>query len=155
MIPATLCLAVLLILTSASLARPLRRVASSPSCTLNQESMPSLHGLILRSSPRVVAQGRLIKGLYYSDSLNGPHSLAAFFIACDRILEENPFLVMDFRSRRYSFDGDRDGCADATGLMPLLKIDPADFYPAKDRSEEICDEEPVSERRATVLADVP
>jgi hypothetical protein len=117
--------------------------------------MPNFHGLILRSSPRVAAQGRLIKGLYYSESQNGPYTLAAFFIACDRILEANPFLVMDFRSRHYSFDGNRDGCADAMGLMSLPEIDPAEFYPALDQSEEICDEDAVSERQARISAAVP
>jgi hypothetical protein len=113
--------------------------------------MPNLNGLVLRTSPRVLAQGQLIKGLYYSESLIGPHALAAFFIACDRILEANPFLVMDFRSRHYSFDGDRDGCADATGLMPMPDIDPADFYEAVDQSEEICGEDAVSERQSRIL----
>ncbi len=47
--------------------------------------------------------GRLIKGLYYSDSLKGPHALAAFFIV-DRLLEPKPFLMMDFRSHQFSFD---------------------------------------------------
>jgi hypothetical protein len=32
--------------------------------------------LMLRSSPRVAAMGRRIKGLYCSESLNGPHTLA-------------------------------------------------------------------------------
>jgi hypothetical protein len=92
----------------------------------------------------VTATGRLIKGLYYSDSLNGPHALAAFFIACDRLREPNPFLVMDFRSHQFSFDGNRDGCVEATGLMPLPEIDPADFYPAVERAEEICDKDAIS-----------
>ena len=109
--------------------------------------MPDLKGLTLRSSPRVGATGRLIKGLYYSDSLNGPHIFAAFFIACDRLLEPMPFLVMDFRSSQFSLDCDRDGCAEATGLMPLPEIDPADFYPAVDRADEICDEDAISQRQ--------
>jgi hypothetical protein len=67
MLAALLCLPVLLMLTSVCLARPLRRVASAPSCLSGQQVMPDLHGLTLRSSPRVEATGRLIKGLYYSD----------------------------------------------------------------------------------------
>ena len=102
-----------------------------------------------------MATGRLIKGLYYSDSLNGPHTLAAFFIACDRQLEPMPFLVIDFRSHRFSFDGNRDGCADATGLMPLPEIDPADFYPAVERSEEICDQDAISRHQTNRLVAVP
>jgi hypothetical protein len=144
MLAAILCLSVLLMLTSASLARPLRHVTSAPFCSLGQLSMPDLNRLTLRSNPRVVATGRLIKGLYYSNSLNGPHTHAAFFIACDQLLEPKPFLVMDFRSHQFSFDGNRDGCADATGLMPLPEIDPADFYPALQRMEEICDQDAIS-----------
>jgi hypothetical protein len=117
--------------------------------------MPDLNGLTLRSSPRVMATGRLIKGLYYSESPNGPHTLAAFFIACDRLLEPMPFLVMDLRSRQFSFDGNRDGCADTTGLMPLPEIDPADFYPAVERAEEICDQDVISQRQPNRLVALP
>jgi len=120
--------------------------------------MPDLNGLTgltLRNSPRVMATGRLIKGLYYSDCLNRPHSLVAFFIACDRLLEPKPFLVMDFQSLQFSFDGNRDGCAEATGLIPLPEIDPADFYPAVDRAEEICDEDAVSQRHRNGLVTLP
>jgi hypothetical protein len=146
MLAALLCLPVLLLLTSVSLARPLRLVASLPSCSSGQHSMPDLNGLILRSNPRVVATGRLIKGLYYSDRLSGPHALAAFFIVCDRLLEPKPFLVMDFRSHQFSFDRNRDGCADTTGLLLLSEIDPADFFPAVDQGDEICNEDAVSQR---------
>ena len=141
MLAALLCLAVLVMLTSVCLARPLRRMVSAPACSSGPQAMPDLNGLILRSSPRVQATGRLIKGLYYSDSLNGPHTFAAFFIACDQLLEPKPFLVMDFRSNQFSLDGNRDGCVDATGLMSRPEIDPADFYPAVDRADEICDED--------------
>jgi hypothetical protein len=113
--------------------------------------MPDLGALILRSSPHVQPRGRLIKGLYYSDSLNGPYTLAAFFIACDRLREPKPFLVMDFRSSQFSFDRNRDGYADATGLMLLPEIDPADFYPAVDGAEEICDEDAISQRQLNGL----
>jgi len=155
MVAALLCLPVLLMLTSVCLARPLRRVASVAACLSEQLPMPDLNGLTLQSSPRVVATGRLIKGLYYSDNLNGPHTLAAFFIACDRLLEPKPFLVMDFRSHQFSFDGNRDGCADATGLMPLPEIDPADFYPAVERAEQICNEDAVSQRHRNGLVAIP
>jgi hypothetical protein len=64
MLAAILCLPVLLMLTSACLARPLRRVAAAPFCPSGQQSMPDLNGLTLQSSPRVLATGRLIKGLY-------------------------------------------------------------------------------------------
>jgi hypothetical protein len=100
----------------------------------------------------VVATGRLIKGLYYSDSLRGPHALAAFFIVCDRLLEPKPFLVMDFRSHQFSFDRNRDGCADTTGLLLLSEIDPADFYPAVDQGDEICNEEPSANAGSTALS---
>ena len=117
--------------------------------------MPDLSGLTLRSSPRVQATGRLIKGLYYSDTLNGPHTFAAFFMACDGLLEPKPFLVMDFRSSQFSLDGNRDGCADATGLMSLPEIDPADFYPAVDRADEICGEDAISQRHPNGLVAFP
>ena len=146
MLAAILCLPLFLLLTSVSLARPLRLAAALPSCSSGQSSMPDLNGLMLRGSPRVVAMGRLIKGLYYSDSLKGPHALAAFFIVCDRLLEPKPFLVIDFRSHQFSFDRNRDGCADTRGLMLLSEIDPADFYPAVDRAEEICGEDAISQR---------
>jgi hypothetical protein len=155
MLAAILCLPVLLMLTSVCLARPLRRVALAPSCSSGQQAMPDLRGLTLRSSPRVQATGRLIKGLYYSDTLNGPHTFAAFFLACDRLLEPKPFLVMDFQSRQFSFDGDRDGCTDATGLMPLPEIDPTDFYPAVERAEEICAEDAISQRQPNSLIVFP
>jgi hypothetical protein len=48
-------------------------------------------------------------------------------IVCHRLLEPKPFLIMDFRSHPYSFDGNRDGCADATG--PIPEIDPEGFFP--------------------------
>jgi hypothetical protein len=146
MLAAILCLPLFLLLTSVSLARPLRLAAALPSCSSGQSSMPDLNGLMLRGSPRVVAMGRLIKGHYYSDSLKGPHALAAFFIVCDRLLEPKPFLVMDFGSHQFSFDRNRDGCADTRGLMLLSEIDPADFYPAVDRAEEICGEDAISQR---------
>jgi len=155
MFAAILFLPVLLMLTSVCLARPLRRVASAPFCSSGQLSMPDLNGLTLRSSPRVMATGRLIKGLYYSDSPNGSHALVAFFIACDRLLEPKPFLVVDFRSRQFSFDGNQDGCADVTGLMPQSEIDPADFYPAVERAEEICDEDATSQHQPSLLVVVP
>jgi hypothetical protein len=117
--------------------------------------MPDLKGLTLRSSSRVQATGRLIKGLYYSDTLNGPHTLAVFHVACDRLLEPMPFLVMDFRSSQFSLDTDRDGCADATGLMPLPEIDPADFYPAVDKADEICDEDALSQRQPSSSVAIP
>jgi len=148
-------LSVLLMVTSPSLARPLRQATSAALCPSEQQSMPDLNGLTLRSSPRVVATGRLIKGLYYSDSLNGPHSLAAFFIACDRVLEPKPFLMMDFQSHYFSFGGNRDGCVDATGLMPLPEIDPADFYLAVERAEEICNEDATSQQQTYRLVAVP
>jgi hypothetical protein len=47
------CLLVVLMRTSAGLARPLRWVASAPSCPSGQQVMPDLTGLTLRSSPRV------------------------------------------------------------------------------------------------------
>jgi len=71
MFAALLCLPVLLMLTSVCLARPLHYPASSQSCRLEQQTMPDLDELVLRSNPRVFATGRLIKGLYYSEAPNG------------------------------------------------------------------------------------
>jgi hypothetical protein len=155
MLAALLCLPVLLLLTSVSLARPLRLVASLPSCSLGQSSMPDLNGLVLRSSPRVGATGRLIKGLYYSNSLKGPHTFAAFYIACDRFLEPKPFLVMDFHSNQFSLDGNRDGCAEATGSLAQSEIDPTDFYPAVDRADELCDEDAISQSQPNGSVAIP
>jgi len=154
MLATLLFLTVVLMLTSGALGRPVRRVAA-PSCSSGQQAMPNLKGLTLRSSPRVEAMGRLIKGLYYSDNLKGPHTIAAFYIACDRFLEPRPFLVMDFRSSRFSLDDDRDGCAEATGVMPLPAIDPADFYPAVDGADQMCDEEAVSQHQPNHSIGIP
>jgi hypothetical protein len=155
MLAVLLCLLSLLMVTSVCLARPLRQSISTPACSSGRPAMPDLNGLNLRSSPRVRAMGRLIKGIYYSDTLNGPHTLAAFFIACDQLLEPKPFLVMDFPSHRFFFDRDRDSCADATGLMSRQNIDPADFYPAVDRAHEICDQDIIGQRRPNGLATLP
>lgn len=56
---------VLLALTGAGRARPLSHPTSSYACRFGRQSMPDLDALVLRSSPRVQASGRLIKGLYY------------------------------------------------------------------------------------------
>src|SRR4051794_36365425 len=112
-----LCLPVLLVLTSACLARPLRYPASSQSCRSGRQPMPDLTTLVLRSSPRVFATGRLIKGLYYAEGATGPHVMAAFYMACDQFLEQKPFLMTDFRSNWFFLDMDRDGCVDATGVL--------------------------------------
>jgi hypothetical protein len=77
------------------------------------------------------------------------------FIACDQLLEPKPFLVIDFRSQQFSFDKNRDGCADVTGLMPLPEIDPADFYPAVERAREICSEDAISRRQSNRPVAVP
>jgi hypothetical protein len=114
--------------------------------------MPDLNALLLRSNPRVFAAGRLIKGLYYSETPKGLNAVAAFYMACDRILEQKPFLMMDFRSSRFFLDADRDGCVDATGTLALPEIDPADFLPAVDGAEELCNEDLISQRRLNDLA---
>jgi hypothetical protein len=114
--------------------------------------MPDLNALILRSSPRVFATGRLIKGLYYSERPTGRHAMAAFHMTCDRLLEQKPFLMMDFRSNEFFLDGDRDGCVDATGTLALPEIDPADFLPAVDGAEEFCNEDLVGHRALNDLA---
>jgi len=117
--------------------------------------MPDLDALVLRSSPRVLATGRLIKGLYYSETPTGPNDMVAFHMACDRFLEPKPFLVMDFRSGRYFLDGDRDGCVDEAGELALPEIDPADFLPAVDGAEELCNDYLVGQRRLHGLVAVP
>ena len=63
--------------------------------------------------------------------------------------------MMDFRSRRFSLDGDRDGCAEVAGLMPLPQIDPADFYPALNRADAICDEDAISQRQPNGSVVIP
>jgi hypothetical protein len=108
--------------------------------------MPDLDALVLRSKPRVWATGRLIKGLYYSEAPNEPYALAAFYPACDQRLEQKPFLVMDFRFSQFLLDANRDGCADATGRLPAPEIDPADFLPAVDGAEELCEEDLIGRR---------
>ncbi|QRM34119.1 hypothetical protein [Microvirga sp. VF16] len=100
--------------------------------------MPDLNPLLLRSNPRVFATGRLIKGLYYSETPQGLNAVAAFYMVCDRRLERKPFLMMDFRSSQFFLDGNRDGCVDATGTWPRPEIDPADFLPFVDGAEEFC-----------------
>lgn len=108
--------------------------------------MPALTGMVPQSSRRVTGRGRLIKGLYYSDSVYGSHILAVFYLACNRLLEPKPFLVMDFRTDQFSLDGDRDGCVDTFGRFSRHEIDPADFLSAIDQADEICDEDSISFR---------
>jgi hypothetical protein len=117
--------------------------------------MPDLDALLLRSHPRVSAAGRLIKGLYYSEVPKGLNAMVAFYMACDRLLERKPFLTMDFRSSQFFFDGNRDGCADATGTLAPPEIDPADFLPAVDGAEELCNEDLISQRQLNDLIAVP
>jgi len=117
--------------------------------------MPDLDVLILRSNPRVAAVGRVIKGLYYSESPSGPHATAAFYMACDRRLELEPFLIMDFRSGQFFLDTNRDGCVDETGTLPGPQIDPADFMPAVDGQEELCNEDHISRRQPNGFVAVP
>jgi len=83
------------------------------------------------------------------------NALVAFYMACDRLLERKPFLMMDFRSRQSFLDGNRDGCVDATGILPLPQIDPADFLPAVDGAEELCNEDLISQRKLKELIAVP
>ena len=117
--------------------------------------MPDLNALLLRSNPRVFATGRLIKGLYYSETPKGQNAMAAFYMACDRLLERKPFLIMDFRSSQFFFDDDQDGCVDATGTLALPEIDPADFLPAVDGAEELCNEDLLGQRQLNDLASAP
>ena len=117
--------------------------------------MPDLNALILRSSPRVFATGRVIKGLYYTETPKGLNAMAVFYMACDQLLEQKPFLIMDFRSGQFFLDGNRDGCVDATGTLALPEIDPADFLPAIDGAEELCNEDLLSQRKLKDLASAP
>jgi hypothetical protein len=73
-------------------------------------------------------------------------------MACDQLLEPKPFLIMDFRSNEFFLDGDRDGCVDATGTLALPEIDPADFLPAVDTTEELCNEDLLSQRQLNDVA---
>ena len=155
MFAALLCLPVLLMLTSVCLARPLRYSASSQSCRSGQQPMPDLNALLLRSSPCVFATGRLIKGLYYSETPKGLNVMAAFYMACDQLLEQKPFLMMDFRSRRFFLDRNQDGCIDATGTLALAEIDPADFLPAVDGAEDLCNEDLIRQRQLKNLVAAP
>jgi hypothetical protein len=104
--------------------------------------MPDLNALVLRSSPRVFATGRLIKGLYYAETLKGLNAMAAFY-------------MMDFRSNEFFLDGDRDGCVDATGTLAPPEMDPADFLPAVDGAEELCNEDLLGYRQLNDLAAAP
>ena len=117
--------------------------------------MPNLNGLVLRSSPRVFATGRLIKRLYYSETPDGPSAVATFHMACDQLLEQTPFLMMDFRSGRFFLDGNQDGCVDATGTLASPEIDPADFLPAVDGAKELCNEDLLGLRQLNGLAAAP
>lgn len=113
--------------------------------------MPDLNVLLLRSNPRVFATGRLIKGLYYSEVPKGLNAMAAFYMACDQLLERTPFLMMDFRSNQFFLDGNRDGCVDATGTFALPEIDPANFLPYVDGAEGICNKDLISQRQPDEL----
>ena len=155
MVAALLCLPVLLVLTSACLARPLRYPASLQSCRSGRQPMPDLNALVLRSSPRVFATGRLIKGLYYSETPKGQNAMAAFYRVCDRLLERKPFLMMDFRSSQFFFDDDQDGCVDTIGTLALPELDPADFLPTVDGGEELCNEDLLGQRHLNDLASAP
>lgn len=149
-----LCVSFLLALTGTGRARPLRHPTSSQFCRLGQP-MPDLDALVLRSSPRVQATGRLIKGLYYAEARSGLNDMAAFHMACNRLLEPKPFLVMDFRSGRFFLDGDRDGCVDGTGELAPPEIDPADFLPAVEGADDLCGDSLVSQRRLRDPVAVP
>jgi hypothetical protein len=96
MIPVLLCLAILLVLTGTGLAHALLYPAASHSCQSGQWLMPDRNGLIRCSSARVVATGRLIKGLYHSENSDGPNAVAVFYMACDRRLEQKPILMTTF-----------------------------------------------------------
>jgi hypothetical protein len=76
-------------------------------------------------------------------------------MACDRLLEQKPFLMMDFRSSQFFLDGDRDGCIDATGTLALPEIDPADSFPAVEGAEELCTEALIGQRQLKDLVAVP
>ena len=68
--------------------------------------------------------------------------MATVHMACDQLLEQTPFLMMDFRSGWFFLDGNQDGCVDATGTLASPEIDPADFLPAVDGAEEqLCNED--------------
>ena len=75
--------------------------------------------------------------------------MAAFYMVCDRLVERKPFLMMDSRSSQFFFDDDRDGCIDATGTLALPEIDPADFLPAVDGAEELCNEDLLGQGSST------
>lgn len=92
------------------------------------------------------ATGRLIKGLYHSAALKGLNALAAFYMACDGVLELQPFLVMDIRSSQFFLDGNRDNCANATGTLLLPEIDPADFLALVAGAEAFCNEDLTGQR---------
>jgi hypothetical protein len=108
-----------------------------------QQPMPNLRMSVQRTSPRVTATGRVIKGIYYSRASIGPYSAVAFHLACDQRLELLPFLVADFDRGRFFLDPDRDGCADASGSF-ASEIDPANFSPSISDAEDLCHGEPVA-----------
>ena len=81
--------------------------------------------------------------------------MAAFYMVCDRLVERKPFLMMDFRSSQFFFDDDWDGCIDATRTLALAEIDPADFLPAVDGAEDLCNEDLISQRQLKNLVAAP
>jgi hypothetical protein len=76
-------------------------------------------------------------------------------MACDRLLERRPFLMVDFRSRQFFLDGNRDGCVDATGTLSLPEIEPADYLPAVNGAKELCNKDLISQHNFNDLAAIP
>jgi hypothetical protein len=106
--------------------------------------MPNLRDYVLRSNPHVQAQGRSIKGDYYSWAGRGPFDLVAFRAACDAVAALAPFLVFEFETQMFHVDFDGDGCADIVGHSTDSTIDPADFYPLALQDDARCYEDRVS-----------
>jgi hypothetical protein len=109
------------------------------SCRLQAAGvMPDLGRLVLRTDPVLHAGGKVIKGMYYGQTMDRPSDLVAFRLGCSGVLAQRPFLVLDFRTGIYLLDADGDGCADAAGLLADDAIDPVDFLPAISPVGEAC-----------------
>ena len=70
--------------------------------------MPNLRDYVLRSDPRVEAQGPSVKGDYYSRASRGPFDLVAFRVACNSAAAFLPFLVIEFETHVFHLDFDGD-----------------------------------------------
>ncbi len=110
-----------------SFTEPQRRIDAFCSARFAVGPMPALDAMVRQTDPDVLIEGKLVKGMYYSEAAEGANDLVAFRLACDRLLESRPFLIFDFRTSKYSLDTNRDGCAEEVGRLPHPEVDPVPF----------------------------